>query len=221
MDQVLRDPIWQFIGVLTSMLALVVAVLAIRYQQQRKALGYHLSFDSPVFYLFNKALRDRLVVTLDGNPVSGLSTREVSFFNLGNTPITPADFVEPLSVKFEDELRVLGVAVSDAHPENLGASVSNAGNTFVVSPVLLNPGDEFVLQFLVEEDREKYSDSPMVSGRIAGVQRLEARSSRPRARYRIEYYGFRAVRAAPYFVLGIIASWGASLVYRWIDATAK
>ena len=32
MDQALRDPIWQFIGVVISIVALVVAIAAIRFQ---------------------------------------------------------------------------------------------------------------------------------------------------------------------------------------------
>lgn len=221
MDQMLRDPIWQFIGVIISLVALVVAIAAIRFQQQRKALGYYYSIDRPVFYLFNKALRDRLVVTLDGKPVTGLSTREVCFFNYGNTPIIPSDYVEQLTVAFPDGVRVLGVAVTDTVPQDLSVGVQNTNGKFGVAPTLLNPGDEFVLQFLVEQPHDELGAYPLITGRVSGVKKLEPRTSRPVRRFRLEYYTYRTMRAAPYFILGILVSAGASALYTWLSSLNK
>ena len=84
MDQLLRDPIWQFVGVAISLVALVVAVVAIRAQQQRKSLGYYFASDRPILYIFDEKLKDRLTLSLDGQPVRGLSTYEVAAGKLGS-----------------------------------------------------------------------------------------------------------------------------------------
>ena len=218
MDHALRDPIWQFVGAAISLVALLVAVAAIRIQQQRKALGYHLSSDRPVLYLFDRGLKDRLVLTLDGNPVQGLSTFEVSIFNHGNVPVLPSDFFEPLSISFPPPSKVLAVAVTDSTPENLGVTTEGTEGDYRISPVLLNPGDEFVIQFLVDHAERSVTERPAVAGRVAGVKSLERRSSRPAPRYKMGYYRFLLARATPIFILGVAASAGASKLFELITS---
>ena len=150
MEQFFRDPIWQFVGVAISLVALAVAVIAIRFQQQRKSVGYNVSDDHPVFYLFNDALKERLQVTLDGVAVQGLRTIDVVFFNEGNVPVLPTDYVSSLRVAFPASVRVLAAGVKESTPEDLGVSVYEAEGGHVLSPALINPGDELVLQFLLE-----------------------------------------------------------------------
>lgn len=215
MEQVLRDPIWQFVGAALSFIALIVAIAAIRFQQQRRSLGYYCSHDQPVFYLFNRALKNRLVVTLDGSPVQGLRTVDIAVFNDGNVPILPTDYVEPIQVQFPSAFKVLGAGIKESEPDNLGVTISETNRLYQFSPVLLNPGDEFLTQFLIEELSDESHGEPTVMGRIAGVKSFDRRSSRPAPRYRYRYYSFRAAMALPYFVLGALAASGASVLYGW------
>lgn len=210
MDQLLRDPIWQFVGVAISLVALVVAVIAIRAQQQRRSLGYYFASDRPILYVFDDKLKDRLTLSLDGQPVRGLSTYEVAVFNDGNVPILPADYVEPLRIQFGTGFKVLAVAVSDSSPPDLGVAVEAEGGAYRASPALLNPGDHYVIQFLVDQSSRDHYASPTVRGRIAGVKELKSRSSRPAAAFRLGFYRFVLARAAPAFILGVAASIGVS-----------
>lgn len=213
MDQFLRDPIWQFVGVAISLVALVVAVVAIRTQQQRKVLAYYFSSERPALYLVNSAFEQRLVLTLDGKPVQGLSTYDVAVFNDGNVPVVPGDFIEPLCVQFSESSKVLAVAVTDTNPTNLNVSVDTSARISKVAPVLLNPGDEFVLQFLVDQTDDSHYQSPTIAGRVAGVSKLEQRTSRPARLYRMRFYRFVLLRNAPVFVLGVLVAWGSSVAY--------
>lgn len=216
MEQLLRDPIWQFVGVLLSLIALIVAVVAIRVQQQRKSLSYFVSDERPVFYLFNQAMSERLVVTLDGTPVRGLETVEVSIFNDGSLPIIQEDYARPLLIELPASANVLAAGLKETNPPNLGVSIERTDSGFTVSPALLNPGDEFTVEFLLEPESRHVWSRPEVSGRVAGVKELVSRPSRPAPKYKYSYYSFRTAMAAPYLLLGAVISWGASALYGWL-----
>lgn len=217
MENILRDPIWQFVGVAISLIALVVAALAIRVQQQRKLLSYHFASDRPVLYLFDKGLEDRLVLTLDGNPVQGLSSHELSVYNSGNVPILPTDYYEDLVVKFPENCNVLAVAVSDSQPKNLGINVVREESFFRLSPILLNPGDEYTIQFLLDQSTNEIASRPLVTGRVAGVKELSSKGYPPRYGYG-SFYRFLLRRLAPIFLLGILSGVGFESVFRYIKS---
>jgi hypothetical protein len=188
MESFLRDPIWQFVGVVISIAALVVAIVAVKFQWLRKSLAYHTTFDRHVFFLFDKRFADRLQITLDGEPIKTLSTVDITVFNDGNIPIVPTDYVEPISIGFQEGARVFAHSIVEASPEGVKPVVTRTGNTFVVDPLLLNPNDEITIQFLVEaEPMARHS----ISARIAGVKAFLERPYRNRLRNRVSHYAYK------------------------------
>jgi hypothetical protein len=218
MSPLFRDPIWQFVGVVISLIALVVAIVAIRAQQRRKSIGYHFTSDRPILYVFDEALKSRLTLSLDGQPVQGLSTYEFAVFNDGNVPVLPGDYAEPIRLQFADNSRVLAVAVTETHPADLGVKIEAEEEGYRVSPVLLNPRDEFVVQFLVDQENRAHYARPTVRGRIAGVREVAPRKARPASALRMGFYRFVLARSAPVFILGVAASLGAASL---VDAVSK
>jgi hypothetical protein len=221
MSQFFRDQIWEFVGVVVSVLALGVAIFAIRSQRRRKSLGYWFASDRPVLYLFDQGLKDRLTLSLDGKAVQGLSTFELALFNDGNVPILPSDYAEPVRIELEGSSKVLAVAIADSHPPNLGVSIEADGQFFTVSPILLNPGDEYVVQFLVDKPHRDHFTLPSVRGRIVGVTEIKRRSSRPSLAHRMGFFGFFLARSLPVFALGAATSIGAAALAAWVYSFFK
>lgn len=184
-----RDPIWQFVGAVISFAALLVAVIAVRFQLLRKSLAWSNTINRDVFFLFDDRLKDRLKISLDGEPIRNLSTLDVTIFNDGNVAVTPTDFIAPLEITFPDEVRVFAHSVVESSPNHLPVEISRSGNTFVVSPLLLNSNDEFTLQFLVEAE---LLTSPKVLARISGVKNIWRRPFKNRLKHRLSYYAYKA-----------------------------
>lgn len=206
MTEALRDPVWQFVGVVISLAALFVAIAAIRFQLIRKSIAYYHSFDDPAFFVLNKELRGRFKITFDGREIDALSTIDVTIFNDGNSPIFSVDFVQPITIAFPDASHVFGVLVTETSPPNLKVDLNREGTTFSVSPLLLNPGDEFTLQFLVELPSDKtYLLAPEISSRIGGVKSFPRKPHRRGAKRRLGYYAFRSSVFLVPLVLGLIA----------------
>jgi len=175
-SEMLRDPIWQFVGVAISLVALVVAVVAIRFQLLKKSVSYFHAYERPVFYLFNQELKERLRITFDDRKVERLSSFNLHIFNSGNVPVLPADFVVPISIEFPQDGHVFGVSVTDTTPQNLAVSIAGAEHQYEIAPLLLNPGDEFTVQFLVERPESAMPLKPTVNARISGVKTFGLRA---------------------------------------------
>lgn len=217
MIEALRDPVWQFVGVVISLAALIVAVAAIRIQLIRKSLAFHHSLDNPAFFIVNRELRDRLKVTFDGREVEHLSTFDICFFNDGNAAISPADYVQPISIAFPDAGHIFGVLVTQTSPPNLNVTVRRDGSTFIIEPLLLNHGDEFTLQFLVELPSRHFLLKPDIAGRIAGVKSLVQKPHRGGAKNRVGYYALRSSRFLVPLFLGLIVGLFGNLIWRLLS----
>ncbi|PKO32340.1 MAG: hypothetical protein CVU34_16260 [Betaproteobacteria bacterium HGW-Betaproteobacteria-7] len=219
MIEALRDPVWQFAGVVVSLTALLVAIAAIRLQLIRKSLAFHHSMDRPVFFVFNPELRGRLHITFDGREVQRLSSFELHIFNDGNAPIAPADFIQPISVEFTDGAHIFGVMTTETSSPDLGVQITRKGVQFTVEPLLLNPGDAFSLQFLIELPDDDQVVQPQIHGRVTGVKcfsRKPFRSGR-----RTGYYIFRSalvlVPAGIGLLAGLFGNWAFSQVLSWLS----
>lgn len=204
MPELLRDPIWQFVGVAISFVALVVAIVAVRFQWLRKSLACSSTVERPAFFLFDSRLKDRLKISFDGEPIQHLSTLDICIYNDGNVAIAPSDFVAPITVTFPEELRVFAHSIIQKNPANLPIEVKRDGNVFLISPLLLNSDDEFTLQFLADAMAR-----PVVEARITGVKELIRRPYRNRLKHRLSYYAYRASPVLVFLamiILGVLSS---------------
>lgn len=211
MSEALRDPVWQFVGVVISLAALLVAIAAIRFQLIRKSMVFHHSMDNPVFYVLNEELRERLRITFDDREVKRLSSFDLHFFNDGNAPIAPADFIQPVFVEFPQGVHIFGVLTTETTPPNLGVEVTRQDLRFTVKPLLLNPGDTFTLQFLMEPPTDFEPVTPTVQGRITGVKTFVRKPFRHGTRHRVGYYAFRSsivvVPTVVALLTGLFGNW--------------
>lgn len=160
---VLRDPIWQFVGAVGTLAAIVVAIVLDYRFRPRKALEYQTRVIPLV--VRHKVLKDRIQVLLDGVPVHDAELVTITLINTGNVAIIPADFVEPVTIRFSETSEVLQAEVSDTFPPNLGGRLDSHSKAVVLNPVLLNSGDHLSVSVFVKS----LDAPPDVDGRIVGV----------------------------------------------------
>ena len=92
----------------------------------------------------------------------------IKIHNLGQHPIRPNDYAEPLRIVFSADAKVVY-----AHGVSKSVDVQDIcdleTNTLRLAPKLLNPDDYFVLRILVDSRARTH---PAVNGRLAGVVRI-------------------------------------------------
>jgi hypothetical protein len=170
MLELLRDGVWQFVGALISLLALVVAIVTIVVQARKKSFSYTIIADNELLHR-NDLLSEHVKVKYDDVNVVRLRLLAIRFRNDGNVPISSRDFEEPLTIGLERGSKILSVTCSEQRPEALRIDASADGNVATLKPVLLNRGDQFALQLIVGDSVK----IPKVGGRILGVPELKNR----------------------------------------------
>lgn len=193
-----RDPSWEFVGVLVSVIALVVSIAPV-ILREGKALEVTLLADASAVKVENR-VADSIVVYYRGRQVKNLSLLTVKIENSGGEPIEEADYARPVSFIFPEGAQIVEAKVVDAFPVDLGITVQAKGNRASLSESLLNSGDQAVIQFSVADIPSGAKIPFRVSGRIAGLKL-------PQVRMALELD-----QRPPAVLLRALNSWQASMI---------
>lgn len=124
MIDLLRDPVWQFVGAVLAAIAIVIAVFFYYRQRKRKRLSYQILANTPVLTV-DEQIRGKLKVSYEDIPVQNLKLLLLKFINTGNLPIATGDFERPLSISFDSEAKILSSEVIASSPSDLSPSISS------------------------------------------------------------------------------------------------
>jgi hypothetical protein len=171
----LRDPFWQFAGVVVGVITILITVAitydGLRRAQARPELTITIEDKFPVVIKYLAIESDIQVL------YRGVETKEVSaaFFtlaNTGNVPILPSDYIKPISLTIDANAEIADVAVISRQPENVDLSVTQTlSQSLKLSKALLNAGDILRFRLILVHDTDPYAPLHLsYSGRIAGVR---------------------------------------------------
>ena len=166
---VVRDQAWQFGGFVVGAIALVVSIVIFLKSREKKELSYSVKVFSQLLGV-GEGLKERVQITFDGLPVSGVYLFQATLRNSGKVPVVPADYLEPIALKFDDKAQILSAHLYELNPPNLDVSIrmNEAENGIIFSPFLFNKGESIRFQILV--------DNPVVfrgfTQRIVGITRI-------------------------------------------------
>jgi hypothetical protein len=157
-----------------------VIALALYWRTKRGTLkGLAYNYTSAKLVITENPFGGNLKISFSGMDVQDASLVSVTLRSSGGASITKADYEEKVTVKFVEAQSVLAVQFADLNPPGLHpilSGVSSGPEEVVVEPLLLNPGDRFTLLALVS----RFGGQVQVTGRIAGVSRIEQRVPRER-----------------------------------------
>lgn len=141
----LQSPFWQGVGAVVSIIALIISTF-IAYDIYQKSLqlpGLSISQEysfNPIE--FGKDSSKPISISIGDEAVSDLKVYSYTLTNTGNLPIRPEDYIEPIAITVEKDLRILTIEKSGSNPENIDVSWNEVSkNEFSLTPLLLNPND--------------------------------------------------------------------------------
>jgi len=167
LPQLLRDPLWQFAGVVLTSLAILVAIVVYRKQRKIKSLDCKVLSATPLLTV-KEELEGKLQVLYESRPIKSAHLVMIEFKNSGTDPILPGDFIQPLGVTFGSESKLLTSEIVETFPTESSPIVTTTAGGLVVTPLLINQGDFLRAKCLVEN----YAGSVRPSGRIVGVREI-------------------------------------------------
>lgn len=92
----------------------------------------------------------------------------VTIENTGDTPIARSDFDSPIEVHVNDTSSTIDGRVTLKKPENLPVELVKSSFGLIVNPLLLNPGDSFVIEILGSKD----FDISNIRSRVSGIDSI-------------------------------------------------
>jgi hypothetical protein len=141
----LQSPFWQGVGAVVSIIALIVSTFIAYdiYQKSLQSPGLSISQEysfNPIE--FGKDSSKPISISIGDEAVSDLKVYSYTLKNTGNLPIRPEDYIKPITITVEKDLRILTIEKSRSDPEGIDVSWNEVGkNEFSLTPLLLNPND--------------------------------------------------------------------------------
>ncbi len=164
---ILRDPVWQFIGSVLAVLAIIVSAMIYHFQRQKRELAFGLLRSRRVVAISDE-ISSRVSVLVDGHPVSNVHLLEFGLKNSGSQAISSKDFEQDMLVVFPEDCSILSVDIVRKSPPDLATGIGFKTNSVFVQPHLLNAGDFAVIQILASMKTLSFT----TSARIKGISQL-------------------------------------------------
>lgn len=168
----LRDPLWQFIGVVIAIAALLLTIFLYKRQVRRKELLWDV-IENVSLSSFNISQSVKSTIVYKTLRLNDVNLINLKIWNSGNIEILKDDFSEPITLDFGQKAKVLEVGLLEVKPNNLIDQISFSAETNHVKlmPLLLNSGDLIKLKVLVTKFSGNMNDVK-VNARIAGIKQI-------------------------------------------------
>lgn len=182
--EALKDPGRQFFinAILTVLVGVAAIIIPWLLSRRKKELSYRILTNTNLVSVREEYQR-RIEIRFLSRRVKNVHLIIFKLFNSGHKAIRLHDYVEPITLRFGGESRILSAAVAETYPPEVKFSevgpdtevkfaevIANAGgNEMSIPPILLNAGDWIKIKILVSD----YGDPITISGRIVDVSRLK------------------------------------------------
>jgi hypothetical protein len=142
MVNLLRDPIWQFIGVIIALSALILSFWLYKKQTTKKELLWDITKYTSLSS-FNISEKVKSTIMFEKTRLEDVSLIYLKLWNSGTVDIRTEDYVSPLKFNFGNEAQILEAKILSSEPINIEnfASVSSSKNSITLQPLLLNSKD--------------------------------------------------------------------------------
>ena len=162
----IRDPLWQFIGALLAVLAIIISIILFLIQRRKKILAYEIISRTPVLSAFEE-ISGKLQILFEGESVRKVHLLVIKLSNIGNVPVTSADYEREIEFRFTDCDKILSAEISKTNPPNLTVEIQTNEKEIILQPLLLNPGDSLTIKTLISN-----FNHIAVQGRVTGVKSI-------------------------------------------------
>jgi hypothetical protein len=175
MEEILRDQIWQFVGVVLALIAIIISIVLYLKQKTKKELSYKIVNWSSILSLKEQDQGDIKLLYKD-HVVKNADLIICKIANTGNVSITAEDFKKPIKIEFGKDSQILNAEIIETTPQGLEIQLQTDEEKSLIEKLLLNKGDSFTINYLVSECKDK---DISIHSRIVGIPKIiEARDKK-------------------------------------------
>jgi hypothetical protein len=173
----LKSPVWQGVGAIVSIAALVISTFITYDIYQKSSPFSELTIEQGYSFnpiAFGENAKKRISMSVDGENVQDVQVYYFRINNTGKAPILPTDYIEPLKISTQKPFRIIAIEKQSAKPQDLTVDWNRINTeAFQIKPMLLNPGDSFgTLVFVSQEP------APVVKGNKIDLKKDKSSSDK-------------------------------------------
>jgi hypothetical protein len=158
--------VWQFVGTVLALLAILLSLILYYKQRQKKALSYEVLSATPLLSVGGE-IKGRVKILFDDEPVEDVGLFIVKIRNSGSVPIIKTDYEHRIKLNFGENIKILSSEIIETKPKNLPAKIHLQEKKVVCDSILLNADDSLTVKVLVSG-----SGDLSIDGRIQGVKEI-------------------------------------------------
>jgi len=169
-QKLFRHPIWQFIGTMAAIFAIVATYHVFVLSRETKEIRVVTLTDAVLIQKnavdHSGDLSDELSISYKGEIVNSLSLLEISLENTGTNSVLEDDYQQPIRIVFPPSSKIIDARIIDTYPSNIYPDITADNNIASISPMLLNSGDRIIIRLIVNDMPprcEIYSPAPCVT----------------------------------------------------------
>ncbi|MBM3137313.1 MAG: hypothetical protein FJZ98_03885 [Chloroflexi bacterium] len=166
--EILRDQIWQFVGVVFAVIGIIIPLVMSLSEKKRKEFSYEVLESAPMLKVAGR-VQEYVKVTFLDEPVSQVQFVSIIFSNTGNVPITASDFEGTIGFTFGESPQILDIDIASKSPQNINAKIQPESIGFSLLPALYNPRDTITINVLLG----KFDGNISIEGRITGISEIK------------------------------------------------
>jgi hypothetical protein len=156
------------VGYTLSITGIIITVIVGLFARRtRREISYELLSMSPILNLEDEVKDSKLKITYDSKRVTNVYLTELSVANAGNTAITKADYIDPITIGFGAKSRVLTADKSEARPSELEIGITLEKGRMVLTPCVISRNEFEMFKILVTDPEP---DTIEVTGRIVDTK---------------------------------------------------
>lgn len=209
---ILRDPIWQFIGVI---IAILFPLLLYVVQRNRKEVAYEIVSNTPILSLRTE-VKGKVQVLLDNKPVNEARLVILRIWNSGNQPIRTEDYDQknPIKFNFGSGTEVLDADILETIPSDLKSrSILRLNSESIeIEPLLLNRKDSIKIKLLIS----RFNGDISIDGRIVGVKQISIFTNKSSALFALFTIVY-CLLFVPAFLLAVILIFNNIIILRIVS----
>lgn len=164
---VLRDGVWQFLGVVVGLLGVIVTIVIFQLQKNKKRLAYYILTDTSLLTVDDE-IKGKIQINYENKNIQNIRLLILKIENIGNIDISSSDFEQPIIISFPNS-EILSAGLIDASPRNLTPNIQIDSSKLTINPILLNKKDFLTYKFIFSD----YGNIIDVNSRIIGVKHFE------------------------------------------------
>lgn len=134
------------IGIIVAILGIFIPIINRNIINKRNIL---VSVKSEISLITGNDFFDDLQLYYNEEKIDNLSKNVFVLINDGNTPFVDADFIEPIKIKFDENINILHTEILSSNPENLKPNIISEDSALLIDFNLLNPKEyiEFCIYY--------------------------------------------------------------------------